>query len=101
MNIIIFQISQLQSDLQAMLDEKEELIKERDAFKCKVHRLNHELGVLLKVEQGPLLDGDALITENRYLHERLQQAEAETILATQALAKYKVRIAITIFFWYY
>lgn len=73
-----------------MLDDKEELIKERDAFKCKSHRLNHELSVLLKAENSPLLDGDALITENRYLHERLQQAEAETQLATQALAKYKV-----------
>lgn len=73
-----------------MLEDKEELIKERDSYKCKVHRLNHELTVLLKAENNPLLDGDGLITENRYLHERLQQAEDENNLMGQALAKYKV-----------
>lgn len=31
-----------------------------------------------------------MLNAHRYLHERLQQAEAETMLATQALAKYKV-----------
>lgn len=31
-----------------IIDEKEEIIMERDAYKCKVHRLNHELNNALK-----------------------------------------------------
>ena len=31
-----------------MLDEKEDLVQERDAYKCKVHRLNHSMAALLK-----------------------------------------------------
>jgi hypothetical protein len=30
-----------------MLDEKEDLIQERDAYKCKVHRLNHSMAALV------------------------------------------------------
>jgi hypothetical protein len=54
------------TDLQAVLDEKEELVMERDAYKCKVHRLNHELNVLVKGDSKRLIDVDALVMENRY-----------------------------------
>jgi hypothetical protein len=54
------------TDLQAVLDEKEELVTERDAYKCKVHRLNHELNTLLKGDSKKLVDVDALVMENRY-----------------------------------
>jgi hypothetical protein len=54
------------TDLQAVLDEKEELVTERDAYKCKVHRLNHELNILLKGDSKRLIDIDALVMENRY-----------------------------------
>ena len=54
---------QLQCDLQGVLDEKEELVTERDAYKTKVHRLNHELSVIMKA--GPQIDIDALIMENK------------------------------------
>nr|CAD7404236.1 unnamed protein product [Timema poppensis] len=81
--------SQLQWDLQAVIDEKEELVTERDAYKCKVHRLNHELNSLLKSDNSPLVDIDTLVMENRYLQERLQQAEEEREMANQALGKYK------------
>nr|CAD7200033.1 unnamed protein product [Timema douglasi] len=84
--------SQLQWDLQAVIDEKEELVTERDAYKCKVHRLNHELNSLLKSDNSPLVDIDTLVMENRYLQERLQQAEEEREMANQALGKYKVRL---------
>lgn len=82
-----------------MLDEKEDLITERDAYKCKLHRLNHQLMVALsrnktnsldKAKSGLLLDIDALVMENRYLQERLTQVQAEKELANHALAKYKV-----------
>lgn len=57
--------SQLEIDLQSVIDEKEELVTERDAYKCKVHRLNHELNVLLKGENHSVIDIDSLIMENR------------------------------------
>ncbi|KAG7213774.1 hypothetical protein KM043_002995 [Ampulex compressa] len=79
--------SQLQTDLQAVLDEKLELETERDAFKCKAHRLNHELSKALSASTP--VDLDALINENRYLQERLQQLLEEKELARQSLAKYK------------
>lgn len=55
----------LEIDLQSILDEKEELLTERDAYKCKVHRLNHELSTLLKGENHTVIDIDSLIMENR------------------------------------
>lgn len=57
------QCSQLQNDLQTVLDEKQEVEMERDAFKCKAHRLNHELSKALCASEP--LDVDALVTENR------------------------------------
>lgn len=38
-------------DLKAVIDEKEELTNERDAYKCKAHRLNHELLVALNARE--------------------------------------------------
>ncbi|RLU24609.1 hypothetical protein DMN91_002698 [Ooceraea biroi] len=80
--------SQLQTDLQTVLDEKHELEVERDAFKCKAHRLNHELSKALSASKP--VDLDALINENRYLQERLQQLLEEKELTRQSLSKYKV-----------
>ncbi|KAG8240453.1 hypothetical protein J437_LFUL003167, partial [Ladona fulva] len=81
--------SQMRQDLQVLLDEKEELVTERDAYKCKVHRLNFELNTLLKGDKKNVLDIDSLVMENRYLQDRLQQAEDDMKLTSQALAKYK------------
>ncbi|XP_076175289.1 coiled-coil domain-containing protein 149-like isoform X2 [Ptiloglossa arizonensis] len=79
--------TQLQTDLQTVLDEKHELEMERDAFKCKAHRLNHQLSKALNASKP--VDLDALINENRYLQERLQQLLAEKELTRQSLSKYK------------
>ncbi|XP_018366717.1 PREDICTED: coiled-coil domain-containing protein 149 isoform X2 [Trachymyrmex cornetzi] len=79
--------SQLQTDLQTVLDEKHELKMEMDAFKCKAHRLNHELSKALNATKP--VDLDALINENRYLQERLQQLLEEKELTRQSLSKYK------------
>ena len=57
--------NQLEIDLQSVIDEKEELITQRDAYKCKVHRLNHEFSVLLKSSNHSVIDIDSLIMENR------------------------------------
>lgn len=81
--------TQMALDLQAVLDEKEDLVTERDAYKCKVHRLNHELNVVLKGDSNKVVDVDALVMENRYLQDRLQQCEEEKELSNQTVVKYK------------
>lgn len=86
--------TQLKQDLKTLLDEKLELETERDAFKCKAHRLNHELSKSLNAKQHVDLDG--LINENRYLQERIEQLTEEKELARQSLLKYKVSILIII-----
>ncbi|ETN67131.1 hypothetical protein AND_001069 [Anopheles darlingi] len=88
--------AQLQYDFRSLLDEKEEVVTERDAYKCKVHRLNHELTVALQGATGkgegspqPLLDIDALVLENKYQAEKIATVENELLLARQAASKYK------------
>uniref|UniRef100_A0A182QIF2 Coiled-coil domain-containing protein 149 n=1 Tax=Anopheles farauti TaxID=69004 RepID=A0A182QIF2_9DIPT len=87
--------AQLQYDFRSLLDEKEETVTERDAYKCKAHRLNHELNVALRGAGdagGPtqtLLDIDGLILENKYQAEKIANIENELGLARQAASKYK------------
>ena len=47
------------------MDEKEELVTERDVYQLKYDRLNKELTYILKGDERRVLDLDALITENR------------------------------------
>jgi len=54
------------TDLQTVMDEKEELVTERDAYKCKVHRLNHELNAVLKGDSKKVVHINALVMKNRY-----------------------------------
>uniref|UniRef100_A0A182VQN8 Uncharacterized protein n=1 Tax=Anopheles minimus TaxID=112268 RepID=A0A182VQN8_9DIPT len=84
--------AQLQYDFRSLLDEKEETVTERDAYKCKAHRLNHELNVALRGANGAsqsLLDIDGLILENKYQTEKIANIENELSLARQAASKYK------------
>ncbi|XP_063709190.1 coiled-coil domain-containing protein 149 [Culicoides brevitarsis] len=85
------QIAQLKYDLKGVLDEKEEVVTERDAYKCKAHRLNYELNTALKNEgpEAKILDLDALILENKLLQERLKNVEAECDMAKNTAEKYK------------
>ncbi|XP_059619551.1 coiled-coil domain-containing protein 149 [Phlebotomus argentipes] len=86
--------AQLKYDFRALLDEKEEVVTERDAFKCKVHRLNHELSIALKggESQVKVLDIDSLVRENKYLQERLKNVENELELVQHSLNKYKTML---------
>ncbi|XP_062121476.1 LOW QUALITY PROTEIN: coiled-coil domain-containing protein 149 [Drosophila sulfurigaster albostrigata] len=86
--------AQLAFDLKAIIDEKEELITERDAYKCKAHRLNHELLVALKANKmhPKLLDIDGVLLENKYLHERVKIQESELELTKQSVSKYKTML---------
>lgn len=65
----------LQFDFRSLLDEKEEIVNERDAYKCKAHRLNHELNVALKGDG--MIDFDSLILENKFLHDRIDNLQKE------------------------
>lgn len=98
------QIAQLKYDLKGVLDEKEEIVTERDAYKCKSHRLNFELNTALK-NDGPeakILDLDALILENKLLQERLKNLESEFEMVKNTAEKYKVRskLFLKYFFFY-
>ncbi|XP_055541982.1 coiled-coil domain-containing protein 149 [Wyeomyia smithii] len=83
--------AQLQYDIRSLIDEKEEIVVERDAYKCKAHRLNHELSVVLKGDksQQQILDVDGLILENKYQQEKIVNLENELELAKQSATKYK------------
>ena len=59
------QVNQLSRDLQQVLDEKEELIMERDDYRHKYDRLNNELNYILKGDERRVLDIDSLIKENK------------------------------------
>ena len=62
---LVFQFCQLERDLQQVLDEKEELVTERDVYKNKQDRLNTELNYVLKGDERRIVDVDALIMENK------------------------------------
>jgi len=83
-------VKELQNDLQSVIDEKEELVTERDAYRCKVHRLNHQMSVLLKGSSA--IDIDSLVMENKYLKERLEHALDEKDMLQQTLCKYKLML---------
>lgn len=84
--------AQLQYDVRSLLDEKEDVVMERDAYKCKAHRLNHELSVMLKGDQSQqkIVDVDGLILENKYQQEKITNLENELELSRQSATKYKV-----------
>ena len=79
----------LKRDLQSLLDEKVDLVQERDAYKCKVHRLNHSMTALLKSDGYKSLDVDSLLSENRFLKESLEHAKEEKELANEMGRRYK------------
>ncbi|XP_004932656.1 coiled-coil domain-containing protein 149 isoform X1 [Bombyx mori] len=92
---------QIQLDYRATLDEKEELVSDRDYYKNKVQRLNHQISYLLSnrsnlptgegesAAPSPIVDIEALIAENKYLHERITQLQIENELIKRNLSKYK------------
>jgi cell division septum initiation protein DivIVA len=75
----------LQFDFRSLLDEKEEIVNERDAYKCKAHRLNHELNVALKSDG--MIDFDSLILENKFLHDRIDNLQKEIEHSKQSQEK--------------
>lgn len=95
-------------DYRATLDEKEELVSDRDYYKNKVQRLNQQIGYILSTRTKsqsieevdppkPIVDIDALITENKYLNERITQLQVEKEIIKRTLNKYKVLITFLLF----
>ncbi|CAK1555339.1 unnamed protein product [Leptosia nina] len=88
---------QVQMDYRAALDEKEELMSDRNYYKSKVQQLNHQISFLLtnrgkelaESNGKSLLDIDALVMENKYLHETITQLQVEKEIVKRALTKYK------------
>ena len=71
-----------------MLDEKEDLVQERDAYKGKVHRLNHAMSALLKSEGYKTIDLDWLLAENRFLRDSVAQLQEDKQLANDMGKRY-------------
>ncbi|XP_042326574.1 coiled-coil domain-containing protein 149 isoform X2 [Sceloporus undulatus] len=83
------QIEALQHDLQAALDELQDVKEERSFYQDKSDRLNQELNHVLGGHVNRIIDIDALCMENRYLHERLKQIQEEVNILKSNIAKYK------------
>ncbi|XP_053433713.1 coiled-coil domain-containing protein 149 isoform X3 [Nycticebus coucang] len=83
------QIESLEHDLQASVDELQDIKEERSSYQDKVERLNQELNHILGGHENRIIDVDALCMENRYLQERLKQLHEEVNLLKSNIAKYK------------
>ncbi|XP_067947080.1 coiled-coil domain-containing protein 149-like [Watersipora subatra] len=81
--------SQLERDMKQILDSKEELETERDAYKTKYERLNAELNFIMRGDEKQLLDIDGLLMENKFLQERVKQLREEKSVVCSTLKKYK------------
>uniref|UniRef100_A0A671DVF8 Coiled-coil domain containing 149 n=1 Tax=Rhinolophus ferrumequinum TaxID=59479 RepID=A0A671DVF8_RHIFE len=82
-------IESLEHDLQASVDELQDVKEERSSYQDKVERLNQELNHILGGHENRIIDVDALCMENRYLQERLKQLHEEVNLLKSNIAKYK------------
>uniref|UniRef100_A0A8C0G9F6 Coiled-coil domain containing 149 n=1 Tax=Chelonoidis abingdonii TaxID=106734 RepID=A0A8C0G9F6_CHEAB len=83
------QIETLEHDLQAALDELQDVKEERCSYQDKTDRLNQELNHILGGHENRIIDVDALCMENRYLQERLKQLQEEVNLLKSNISKYK------------
>ncbi|XP_075424589.1 coiled-coil domain-containing protein 149 isoform X2 [Ascaphus truei] len=83
------QIETLEHDLQAALDELQDVKQERSFYQDKAGRLNQELNHVLGGHEKRIIDVDALCMENRYLQERLKQLQEEVNLQKSNIVKYK------------
>ncbi|KAM8801362.1 coiled-coil domain-containing protein 149 isoform 2-T2 [Rhynchonycteris naso] len=83
------QIESLEHDLQASVDELQDVKEERSSYQDKVDRLNQELNHILGGHENRIIDVDALCMENRYLQERLKQLHEEVNILKSNIAKYK------------
>merc|ERR1711976_703275 len=81
--------SSLKQDLQRLLDEKEDLLKEKENMNLKIHRMGHQLRQIVAHDKHDMLDMDHIVYENKYLMERLERIQSEKDLANQMGRRYK------------
>ena len=72
------------------------MVQERDAYKCKAHRLNHALTALLKCEGFKSIDMDWIVAENKFLKESLMQVQEEKKLANEMGKRYENHFSLNI-----
>ncbi|XP_030047104.1 coiled-coil domain-containing protein 149 isoform X2 [Microcaecilia unicolor] len=83
------QIEAVEHDLQASVDELQDVKQERSFYHDKADRLNQEINHILGGHEKRIIDVDALCMENRYLQERLKQLQEEISLLKSNIVKYK------------
>ncbi|OWR52909.1 coiled-coil domain-containing protein 149-B [Danaus plexippus plexippus] len=92
-NMLKLEYRQIQLDYRTTLDEKEELVSDRDYYKNKVQRLISQIfnnsAKTNSENSTPFVDVDTLLTENKYLHERITQLQVEKEIVKRTLTKYK------------
>ncbi|CAF0725317.1 unnamed protein product [Didymodactylos carnosus] len=82
-------INTLENDLKLIVCQKEELEIERDSFKTKYMKLNQELNKMLHGDEKRVVDIESVISENRYLKEKIKELGQEKSLAIANATKYK------------
>ncbi|CAF2755901.1 unnamed protein product [Rotaria sp. Silwood2] len=82
-------INQLDNDLKLIVCQKEELEIERDSFKTKFCKLNQELNKILNGNEKHIVDIELVLSENRYLKEKINELIQEKNLLAANAAKYK------------
>lgn len=83
-------IAQLKFDLHSMVDDKNELFAEKEAYKMKANRLQEELEAN-RVERRNKEDR---LQENRELKERMRNMEKDLEMGREIILKYKVSESI-------
>lgn len=78
-----FQIESLEHDLQASVDELQDVKEERSSYQDKVERLNQELNHILSGHENRIIDVDALCMENRWVAGPGAQAHVGCWLSTR------------------
>jgi len=82
-------INQLENDLKLIVCQKEELEIERDSFKTKYLKLNQELNKMLNGNEKQIIDIELILSENRFLKEKVNELTQEKNLAQTNVMKYK------------
>ncbi|UJR36959.1 hypothetical protein I4U23_029667 [Adineta vaga] len=82
-------INQLDNDLKMVVCQKEELEIERDSFKSKYFKLNQELNKMLNGNDKRVIDIEQILSENRYLKEKMNELVQEKNHALTNASKYK------------